>query len=291
MQSRTSNQIKMTYDCIPCAIGSLLKLFKNGVVPQSKQDESVRALLKYLSEIDLNQSPPELGREMHELIRHVIDNPDPYYQIKQKYNLDLLEKYPTFKDVVNRSKNPFQTAMRLAIAGNIIDFGPNHDFNVDETIKNALNATLSIDHSESLKTEIDKANSILYIADNAGEIVLDRLFIETIDHNNITLAVRGGPIINDVTEDDVRQVGLDEITNTISSGDNSPGTIMTRVNKEFESFFHNSDLIISKGQGNYEGLAGNTQNIYFMLMAKCDHVAEHLGVKTGDLVVVNEHLQ
>lgn len=281
----------MTYDCIPCAIGSLLNLFKKGIIPKAQQDATIRALLKFLSDIDLNQSPPALGREMHQLIRDVLDDPDPYLPLKEHYNRLLLDKYSIFKHEVENSSDPFQLALRLAIAGNIIDFGPNHDFDVEATISKAKHVKLSIDHSAQLRNDLSKAETVLYLGDNAGEIVLDRLFLETINHRNVYFAVRGGPIINDVTETDARQVGIDKLAQILSSGDTAPGIILENVDENFESFFTNSDLIISKGQGNYEGLSGTQQNIYFMLMAKCDHVAEHLGVSKGDMVIVNEHYE
>jgi uncharacterized protein with ATP-grasp and redox domains len=277
--------LRVVYDCIPCAIGSLINLFKKGLITEEKQDKAMRALLSYLSEVDYKQVPPALGREMHRIIRKVLDNADPYSSIKKEFNQLMLDYYPELKKKIANSSDPFQLALRMAIAGNIIDFGPNHNIDINKTIEQATSVKLGIDHSDKLKDAISRAEIILYLGDNAGEIVMDRLFLETIDHPNIYFAVRGGPIINDVNLDDAIMVGIDKIAKVLPNGDDSPGTIIERVSPQFREIFDNADLIISKGQGNYEGLSGVMKNIYFVLMAKCEHVANHLGVKKGDFVV------
>lgn len=282
---KSDYEFTMTYDCVTCAIGSLLKLFKTGIVPQNKQDDSLRALLKYFAEIDFQQSPPIIGRDMHRIIREVLNNPDPYKELKHRYNSLLLLHYDSLKQQVINAADPFNMALRFAIAGNIIDFGPNHSFDVEKTIDNARSVKLSIDNSDELRNEIATADVILYLGDNAGEIVLDRLFLETINHPKVYFAVRGKPIINDATTLDTKQVGIDRLCTVISNGQDSPGTVLNSVSEEFKNIYDKADLIISKGQGNYEGLCEAEGNIYFLLMAKCEHVAKHLGVRKGDLAV------
>ncbi len=280
--------LKFTYDCIPCAIGSLINLFNEGLIPPEKKDGAMRSLLKYLSEANFEQSPPALGQQMHRIIRKVLDNPDPYKEIKNKFNTLMLEYYPLLKDKVDKAFDPFNFALRLAIAGNIIDFGPNQSFDIKDTLKKAEYVKLAVDQSQELKASVGSAKTLLYLGDNAGEIVMDKLFLETINHPNVYFAVRGAPIINDITIEDAHQVGIDKIATVISNGDDTPGTIMENVSSQFRNIFNDADLIISKGQGNYEGLSGCDGNIYFILLAKCDHVANHLGVKKGDFLVKKE---
>jgi uncharacterized protein with ATP-grasp and redox domains len=277
--------IKLTYDCIPCAIGSLITLFKKGLVTTEKQEQTMRALLEYLSKIDYNQSPPKLGREMHRMIRQVLNNPDPYYEIKKQFNQLLLNYYPDLRKLVAEADDPFQMALRFAIAGNVIDFGPNQPFDINKTLERAKSIVLAIDDSEALQKSISHSKMLLYLGDNAGEIVMDRIFLETIQHPNVYFAVRGAPIINDALMEDAKLVGIDKIAHLITNGDDAPGTILETSSAEFRSLFEQADLIISKGQGNYEGLSCVHKNIYFILMTKCDHVANHLGVKKGDFVV------
>ncbi len=284
----TRKEFKVTYDCIPCSIGSLIKLLNTNFIKEDKKDNAMRGLLKFLSEMDYQQAPPALGQKMHRIIRNILENPDPYKQIKQEFNRLMLDDYDKLQLEVKTAADSFNMALRFAIAGNIIDFGPNHHFDINETIEQARSVNLAIDHSKSLRDALDSAQTVLYLGDNAGEIVLDRLFLETIQHPNVFFAVRGGPIINDVTIEDAEAVGIDKIATIISNGQNAPGTLLETVSDDFRELFDTADLIISKGQGNYEGLANCEKNIYFLLMAKCDHVAAHLGVTCGDFVVVNK---
>ncbi|MDW7681013.1 MAG: ARMT1-like domain-containing protein [bacterium] len=285
LNKKANAPLKVTYDCIPCAIGSLINLFRKGLVAEPKQEQAMRALLDYLTKIDYHQSPPQLGREMHRLIRQVLQNPDPYFEIKQKFNRLMLDYYPDLKKSVDEAENPFQMALRFAIAGNIIDYGPNHLFDINKTLEQAKSIVLAIDDSQSLQESISQSEMLLYLGDNAGEIVMDRIFLETINHPNVYFAVRGAPIINDALIEDAELVGIDKIAQLITNGDDAPGTILETTSAEFREIFEQADLIVSKGQGNYEGLNSIDKNIYFILMAKCDHVANHLGVKKGDFMV------
>ena len=285
MNTCDDGSIKIVYDCIPCAIGSLITLFEKGVVPQQQQADTMRALLQYLSQINFNGSPPILGKEMHRVIRNVLHDPDPYYQIKKQFNALLLQHYEKLKSEVDAAADPFQAALRLAIAGNIIDYGANRSFDIDETLHKAKTVQFAVDHSLQLKQALNMAQTLLYLGDNAGEIVLDRILIETIKHPHVYFAVRESPIINDATMEDAQQVGMDKVATVISNGDDAPGTVLSHTSPEFRKIFEQADLIISKGQGNFEGLSSCRKNIYFLLMAKCHHVAHHLGVSKGDFVV------
>jgi uncharacterized protein with ATP-grasp and redox domains len=285
LQPKRHAFLSVTYDCIPCAIGSLVTLFHKGLVPEEKQEPAMRALLAFLSKIDLKQSLPQMGKEMHRLIRGVLENPDPYFEIKRTFNRRMLEYYPDLKKLVDNAADPFSMALRLAIAGNVIDFGPNRPFDFNATLERARSMVLAVDESESLRASLPRAKMLLYLGDNAGEIVMDRILLETIRHPNVYFAVRGAPVINDATVDDARAVGIGRIAQVISNGDDAPGTILEATSPQFRDIFDRADLVIAKGQGNFEGLYGIDKNIFYILMAKCDHVAAHLGVRKGDLVV------
>jgi len=150
-----------------------------------------------------------------------------------------------------------------------------------------LKSDFSINHSYELKEALSNAKTVLYLGDNSGEIVLDKLFIETIMHPNLHFAVRGAPVINDVTIDDARYVGIYKVADVISNGYDAPSTIIDKCSEEFQKHFNDADVIISKGQGNLEGLLHKThKTVFFLLMVKCDVIAEALGVKKGDFVVM-----
>ena len=150
-----------------------------------------------------------------------------------------------------------------------------------------LSADLSSSHTEELRTAINNAKQILYLGDNAGEIVFDKLFIEHLPKEKIIFAVRGKPVINDATMKDAEDIGLTDILKVIDNGSGYPGTVLQSCSEEFQEVFNGADLIISKGQGNYETLSENRQNIFFLLKIKCDIVARDLNGNVGDFVVLN----
>ena len=201
--------------------------------------------------------------------------------------------FPELENIIRQSKDPFDTALRLAIAGNIIDFAANDNFNLQATINKTLNSEFAIDHSKQLKKAIENAKTVLYLGDNAGEIVFDKLFIQTINHPGLTYVVRGAPVINDATMEDAEYIGMKEIVNVISNGYDAPSTVPDKSSKQFQQYFRKADLIISKGQGNLEGLISlNDGRIFFLLMVKCDVIAEMLKVKKESFVIFNSsHLK
>ncbi len=281
----------VSLNCLPCIISSYLKLAQSGIISSDIQEIGARKLLEYLSQADYHQSPPAMGRDMHRLIREIIKNPDPYKEVKHKNNQEMLALYPKFQEMVKTSDHPFQTAMRLAIAGNVIDFGPQHQMDIFETIKRVLESQIAIDHSEQLEKDIEKANSILYIGDNCGEIVLDKLFIEHINHPNVTFVVRGAPTINDATMEEALAVGMDKFAQVITTEEDSPGVIWPPSSKKLLAAFEKADVIIAKGQGNLEGLFDAGISIYFMLTVKCQVIGDGIGAKQGDFIVMNKYNQ
>jgi uncharacterized protein with ATP-grasp and redox domains len=277
--------MNLELDCIPCIVNSFIKLLKLEELPHRIQEETMRKFLRLIAEADYQKSPPILGREMHRMIREQLNNDDPYEDIKKKNNKMMLDMYTEFEEMIERSSNPFDTAMRLAIAGNVIDFGPQNQFDIMDSIERIAHSPLAIDDSKFLKEDLNKASSLLYIGDNCGEIILDKLFLETINFPNTYFAVRSGPVINDATIEDAVMVGIDKIAKVISTGDDAPGVTLDSCSDEFKEIFQKSDVIISKGQGNLEGLIDVDQNIYFLLVTKCDLVGNLVSTAKGDFVV------
>ncbi|MCF6333697.1 MAG: ARMT1-like domain-containing protein [Draconibacterium sp.] len=256
-------------------------------IPIEKRSSLRSRLVKNISNIDIENSySPEITRDIFNLLKceSVID--DPYSIEKDKSNREMLKLYHKFQERVQNSEDKFDTALRLAIAGNIIDYGPTDKFDVLGTIERVLNSDFEIDHSQQLKAEIKKAKTILYLGDNCGEVVLDKLFLETINHPNVFFAVRNKPILNDVTEKEAAQVGIGKVVKIVSSGDDAPSTLLHRVSSEFLKTYNSADLIISKGMGNYEGLMDETDpRLFFLLMIKCPVIGKIIGAKNGAFVV------
>lgn len=278
--------MKTHTECIPCIINSFLRLADTDIIPEHQQEEILRQLLVYLSRVDYNQSPPVLGRTLQKLIRESLQDPDPYHPLKQHYNKLLMDLYPAYMEMVETSADPIDTAMRLAIAGNVIDFGSKYQFDVMEQIRLAMEHHLAMDDSRELRHDLKQADSLLYIGDNCGEIVLDKLFLETIRVPRKYFVVRESAVINDITEEDARMTGMDQIAEVITTGDNSPGAIWESASDDFKNHFSHADVVISKGQGNLEGLIDVPHDrIYFLLVTKCDLIAERIGTQVGDYVI------
>ncbi len=278
--------MKTQFECIPCIVNSYLRLVDTNVIPESRQEVILRQLLQYLSRVDYDQSPPMLGRTLHRMIRDFLQDPDPYSQLKQNYNHMILDLYPSFKEMVESSEDSFDTAMRLAIAGNVIDFGAKYQFDVMETINNVMEGELAIDDSSSLHDALEQAQTLLYIGDNCGEIVLDKLFLETLEVPQKYFVVRESPVINDITWEDAKMTRMDEVATIITTGDDSPGAVWEFASKEFKDHYNKADVVISKGQGNLEGLIDVPHDhLYFLLVTKCDLIAERIGSQKGNFVV------
>jgi len=215
-------------------------------------------------------------------LRELSGNPDPYREIKQHSNQRMLGFYPELLARIKAAEDSLEMAIRLAIAANIIDFGAKHNLD-DETIDRVMAESIAIpldrELVEKLRQEIHRAESILYLGDNAGEIVCDRLLIEQLPREKITYVVRGNPIINDVTIADAETVGITELVPVIDNGADAPGTILEECSPEFCDRFQSADLIIAKGQGNYETLSDANYPIAFLFQAKCPVIARELQVK------------
>jgi len=276
------------YRCFYCFAKAFERLLsQDGISPDAK-DSFTRDMVNLYAENWGKHNSPLFARELHSLLRSYTWNSDPYKLEKKKYNDLALGLISEMKRLLKRSRDPFNTALRLSIAGNIIDFAVNDNFNLHATLDRVLKSPFAIDQSELLKSALGKARSVLYLGDNAGEIVFDKLFIETIGHPNLVYTVRGAPVINDATLEDAEYVGMSEVARVISNGFDAPSTVVSKSSDEFRILFDEADLIISKGQGNLEGLIHlKDKRIFFLLMVKCNVIAEFLKVEKDSFVVFN----
>ena len=270
--------------------------FKKGFIKQMAKERITSTATEVLmnmmkdkySSLTNEFSSPLFAREMNALLNVVTNNADSYREVKDQSNDQVLSMYPYFKERVINSESPFDIALRLAVAGNIIDYAIDTEIDLHKTVARILHSEFAINHSSDLKHELTKAKKVLYLGDNCGEIVFDKLFIETIMHPHLTFAVRGDKIYNDATIEDAKYVGMDVVADVVSNAFDAPSTILARCSQQFVQLFNNADVIISKGQGNLEGLLNQTdKNIYFLLTVKCDVIAHKLSVKKGDFVVLS----
>ena len=278
----------MTIDqrCLQCFLRTYNRLFEKFAIDQQVRDQFLMFFYEAWKQ-NAHLSAPRIQQILNSEFGCIVGEMDPFESEKKENNAIALELYKSVKPMVQQSTDPFMMALKLAIAGNVMDYGAQSSFDINATIDKALKTSFAIDHSAELKSRISYAKNILYLGDNAGEIVFDRLFIETIMHNHVTFAVRGKAILNDVTMDDALTVGMDKVADVISNGAGNPSTVLDDCSDEFVQVFNHADLIISKGQGNLEGLIDlNDSRIFFLLMAKCDVIAERLCVDKGSFNVV-----
>ena len=279
--------MKLFLDCIPCVIRQGLDSVRRVTKDETVHEQVLRQLLHVVSEVDFRQSPPVMSSQIHRLIREITGECDPYREMKDQSNSLALQLYPNLKSRVERSAYPLETAVRLAIAGNSIDVAVKSHFgktDVHEAVENALTAPFDGDMGR-LSDAVARADSILYLADNAGEIVFDRLLLEQLPLDKVTVGVRGAPALNDATMEDARTAGITDLVEVIDNGSDVPGTILEECSESFRGRFNESDIIIAKGQGNYETLSEVEKDIFFMLKVKCPLIARDIGCEVGSLVL------
>ncbi|UCH63582.1 MAG: DUF89 family protein [Fidelibacterota bacterium] len=235
---------------------------------------------------DLALTPAALSKPVYEIVAGVTGTKDPFRELKHRTNLEALQLLPELEANIADADDPLSIALHLAVAGNIIDLGIGHDFDLINDIKAILNTEFAVDDTEDFRRDLQPGRQLLFLGDNSGEIVFDRILVQELVGRGlaVTYCVKSGPIINDATMEDALQAGLTEMVPVIETGSNDIGVDFNRISSEFEAAFNRADIIIAKGQGNFETCDDASGNIYFLLKAKCDVVARELGVTTGDIV-------
>ena len=254
----------------------------------TNDETQIKLLLDHVGDmiknINIDTPPPQIANIFYMKLREITGVFDPYQKQKQQHIQEALALYPRLKRKIQTSDNPLLTAIRIAIAGNVIDLGINKEFDIINDLEKILYQDFAIFHFDDFVKKLKNTNSILYLGDNAGESVFDKLLIEELN-KIVTYVVREIPIINDVTRQEAIDSGIDEVAEIISSGTTAPGVIMELCNENFKTKFDEADFIISKGQGNYEGLSEIDKPIFFLLKAKCKMIANHLGIKENDIIL------
>ena len=279
--------MKSALDCIPCFVAQALSVARLATADEPVRERIVREALRAASEADLSLSPVSFGRGIHRRVRELTGQADPYLSIKQEANRLALALLPAWRERLQSAENPRLAAVKLALAANVIDFGIKGDLTAEQ-----IPAALESSFAGPLKGNVDaffaaaeRAPHILFLADNAGELVFDRLLLEMLPHHKITVAVKGGPAINDALRADATAAGLDGWVEVIDTGCDGAGIVLEACSPEFQQRFASASLILAKGQANYESLDGCGQNVFFLFKVKCPVVAKHIGHAVGSLVL------
>lgn len=282
--------MKLEPECIPCMLNQALREAKQVTDGQEKLEKVLRAALETLRGEKWTGPPTLLAQKVHATVRKVLGVHDPYAKVKKASNSIALKFYPRAKELVVQAKDRLEMAIRLSIAGNVLDYAALQSPELFKAVESVLGAKFAIDDYDLLRRDVLRARRLTFFSDNAGEIVLDRLLIETMEElrgkpfEEIIFVVRGGPIVNDATEEDARQAGILELKNVglVKLSNGEPGTGLPRRPEAVRPIL--SEFNIMKGQGNYEAF-NSLENVYFLMMVKCPAVSHNLGVEIGRPVI------
>jgi uncharacterized protein with ATP-grasp and redox domains len=283
--------MKATNACLPCMIGQAYNTGSRCTADRALQrailDETMR---RYLGVPLEDESPAVLSQIAFETCRELSGVHDPYLEDKRASNEAALLLYPELRERLAQAQDPLHDALVLAVAGNIIDLAIAQKYDLRRSIVDRLEH--GFDHADvaGFRAAAAEAQRILYLADNAGEIVFDRLLIEVLGPERITLMVKGGPIVNDVLAEDITQVGLADMVRVVDTGSNYFGFPWEYISEAARDEFRAADLVISKGHANFETvteLGAQADHAWYLLKVKCDQVAHQIGVHNGDIVLIS----
>jgi uncharacterized protein with ATP-grasp and redox domains len=281
--------MKMSLDCIPCFVRQAADAVRMSASSDEDRQRLMHNVLQWIAEVDLNQTPPAASQMIHRRLRGLLPTGDPYRATKDSQNEMAALLIPSIRKNISSSFDPLIMAVRYAIMGNIIDLGAKNNIGYGEIYAEMQSAPIQPIFGDitAFKKAVSEAKTILYLADNAGEIFFDRLLIEQLFDAKVTLAVRGTPIINDATLSDALAAGIDVIAEIIDNGSDAPGTILNDCNTKFHRHFNEADMVIAKGQGNFESLSDESREIFFLFRTKCPVISRHSGFCVGNYVAAH----
>lgn len=274
-------------ECLPCFFRQITRTLQYAGVNGDKGRSIMRKATLIIENAPLSEIPARTTTLINRLLREEIGS-DPYQRIKDTYNRISLERLPAMRQMAQESPDRLEGSARIAIAGNVIDFGIYESVDVDLSLTESFRLELQQDEYRTFARAVAGAHRILYLCDNAGEIVFDRVLLETLKEAGkvLTAVVKGVPVINDATLRDARAAGLHECATVIDNGNDGVGTLLEACSPQFLEAYRAADMIISKGQANYETLVqtGDTR-IFFLFKVKCPVVASLLDRDHGDIVL------
>jgi len=275
-------------ECIPCFVRQAHDALRQVTNDEELMHRALQRVLIASSEFKMDLTPPEMAQKIHRIIREETGNPDLYAEIKAQSTAVALRLAEEARPLITGAIDPFKMALRFSIAGNIMDFALTAKWDqmnlstfLDDTRLKELNEA----GVETLRSAVGAAQNILFLGDNAGEAVFDRLLIEQMPNAKTTYAVKGAPIINDVTLKDALASGLDKVAELIDNGNDAPGTILSLCPPAFQKRFAEADLVIAKGQANYETLSEADRDLFFLTQVKCPVIGRDIGKPVGSWIV------
>ena len=276
--------MKFQYDCFPCMLRQAIEAVDFLQIKEEQKRNIINGTMQTLVNVNMELTASEIAAIIHQNIIQLADGRDPYKTAKKESLRKAFEWYDYAKDLIRKSTQPLATALKLCVAGNVIDFGPSSTFDLHETIETVLNEPFAEFAFEEFQRAMQEANSIVFLADNAGETVFDRLLIEEMQRP-LTYVVKKDIILNDATLLDAQQTDFPDYVTIKDNGSAIQGTVLSRCSNEFVADFTSADMIISKGMANFETLAEEGMRTFFLLKIKCPYVAKISGIPNGSFVL------
>ncbi len=273
--------------CIPCIVNQATRasaLFAEG--NKERQLAIIKEVCREIEEIDSAYTAPLFSARIQSIVERHTGMVNPYGAIKEQ-NRRRVEAYlPYIKGLMDRAEDRLEVAVRAAIVGNIIDLGASPTFDIESEVNRLESDFIDLSMLPRFKQELAEARVVLYIGDNYEEALFDKFLLSELLPRKVVFAVRSRPILNDITLDDARRIGIDVICRVIESGSTIAGTDMKTCSPEFLKLYHEADIVIAKGQGNYETLIDETRAITFIFRIKCEVIAERSGIPVGSGVLL-----
>lgn len=286
--------MKAVLDCLECIVTQTMRAARRATDDPALQRRILNDIVQRIPAMDLAHSPAVLSLPAYERTAAITGVADPYREAKREQNAMALAIEDDLRRLVRSSADPLDTALHLAAAGNVIDLGTMRtaDIDIHAAVDQAMRGRFAVDHSAAFRASLARCRDLLFLLDNAGEIVFDKILIEELlKHTAVTAVVKAGPIINDALMEDAEAVGLTEICPVVDNGGAFVGSPLELIPESFHARMRQADIILGKGQGNYETVDDFAGDVFLILRAKCPVVARHMGVEYGETALISTRLR
>lgn len=286
--------LRLRPECIRCVTKKHLENIPTDATTEQKL-AYMQGFMRIIADARPIDSAPILVHAFDELREKMFGCRMDYTDVKTYFNKLMLNYESKLWESIKKSKEPLKLAIQYAMIGNFIDFGAMEHVDEEQLTKlldNAADNPISKEEYEQLQKDLSQGRNLVYITDNCGEIVLDKLLLRTIQnqcpHLNITIIVRGGDVLNDATLKDAEETGLTNIFKVIGNGNSVAGTVFEILSDEAKEVMETADVMIAKGQANFETLRMCERNIYYIFMCKCEMFARNFNVPQYTGMLVND---
>lgn len=276
--------MKTYQTCIPCILKLFTSTLEKVTLPQDQKADFLSRFEAHWNQADMSLPPARTVGVIYQQVLRETGQKDLFKAQKTRGVQEALLLYPRLKSIIDRSTDKLEAALRVSALGNILDAGNPNSYDLEEEISHLFSAPLMGGGLDLFKAKLENASSLLFLADNAGETVFDRMLIETLDLP-VLYAVKSAPALDDALLEDARQAGLEDLTTLMETGTSYPGTYLPSCSAAFQEVFRKSPLIIAKGQANYETLSEVNQELFFLLTVKCQVISADIGLPVGSLTL------